>query len=390
MTSICMYFEVHQPVRINKFSVFSKTDEPYKDYFDWANNKRYLDRITYKCYLPTNNLLLDLIKKHDIKLTYSITGVFLEQCQKYHPEVIDSFKALIDTGNVEILDETYYHSLASLFSEDEFKEQVQKCRDLKKELLGCTSQVFRNTEALYSNHIAGMVSRMGYKGILAEGSEKVLGWRSPNYVYNAQGSDLRLLLRNYKLSDDVSFRFSNHSWEEHPLTADKYAYWLSTNPGQTINLFMDYETFGEHQWESTGIFDFMRHLPEQVARHEHLEFKTASETIESYEPVDNVDVPWAMSWADVDRDLSAWLGNSMQVDCFERMKKLEKPVKESGDAELLHVWRLLQTSDHFYYLCTKWFADGDVHKYFNPNESPYDGFINYANILTDLEKKVGQ
>ncbi|MCD6415002.1 MAG: glycoside hydrolase family 57 protein [Candidatus Diapherotrites archaeon] len=388
MPSICMYFEVHQPIRLRKFTVFSKAENPYYDYFDWDKNKKYFSRIVAKCYAPTNNLLLSLIDEYNIKLTYSMSGVFLEQSQKFHPEVIESFQQLVSTGNVELLDETYYHSLASLYSENEFKEQVKSHSGLMKDLFGYKPRIFRNTEALYSNDIAKTVENMGYKGILAEGAEKILGWRSPNYLYTPPNSNIRVLLRNYKLSDDIAFRFSTHSWKEHPLTADKYASWLSANEGQTVNLFMDYETFGEHQWESTGIFEFLKHLPSEIAKYDNLSFKTASETIDSYEPVGVVDSPYPLSWADVDRDLSAWLGNDMQRDCFDRIKRLEGLVKENGSKDLTHVWRLLQTSDHLYYLCTKWWADGDVHKYFNPYDSPYDAFVNYANILTDFETKL--
>ncbi|MCD4739633.1 glycoside hydrolase family 57 protein [archaeon] len=387
MPSVCMYFEVHQPVRINKFTVFSQTNKPYEDYFDWSRNRMYFNRITSKCYAPTNALMLSLVEQHDFKITYSLSGVFMEQAQKFNPDLMESFRALADTGKVEFLDETYYHSLASLFSEEEFKEQVEKNRALKKDLLDYKATMFRNTEALYSNQIASMVEKMGYKGMLAEGSEKILDWRSPNYIYTPPNSNLKVLLRNYRLSDDIAFRFSNRDWEGYPLTADTYTSWLANNDGQTINLFMDYETFGEHQWESTGIFNFLRHLPQEANKYENLSFKTASETAD-YPTVGNIDVPWAMSWADVDRDLSAWLGNEMQQDCFDRIKRMEKMVKENKNHENKHIWRLLQTSDHLYYLCTKWWADGDVHKYFNPYDSPYDAFINYANVLTDFEKKL--
>jgi alpha-amylase len=386
MTSVCFYFQVHQPLRLNKFSVFDNNIP----YFDEEKNKGYFERVARKCYLPTNKLLLDLINEHDnkFKIAFSLTGVFLEQCQKFAPEVIESFKDLSKTGNVEFLNETYYHSLAALFSVNEFKEQIKLHRELVYDLFGQRPKVFRNTEAMYSNDIAKMVESFGYKGIITEGHESILGWRSPNYLYTPQGcSDISTLLRNYKLSDDIGFRFSAKWWEGYPLTADKYSSWLSGCEGQCVNLFIDYETFGEHQWEDTGIFNFLKYLPSEVLKYKHLEFKTPSQVIKENKPVGVIDVPRVISWADIQRDTSAWLENEMQKLAFEEMAKLESHIKDSP--ELLHTWRLLQTSDHFYYMCTKWFADGDVHKYFNPYQSPYDAFINYMNILQDLRKKIG-
>lgn len=386
MTSICFYFQVHQPLRLNKFNIFDSNIS----YFDDNRNRQYFERVAKKCYLPTNNILLDLVKKNDgkFKIAFSLTGVFLEQCQKFYPEVIDSFKDLAKTGNVEFLNETYYHSLAALFSIKEFKEQIQLHRKTIYDLFKQKTDVFRNTEAMYSNDIAKIVEGLGYKGIITEGHESILGWRSPNYLYNPKGCDnLVALLRNYKLSDDIGFRFSAKWWEEHPLTADKYAAWLSNCEGQCINLFIDYETFGEHQWEDTGIFNFLKYLPEEVLKYRNLDFKTPSEVVKANKPVGTIDVPYVLSWADIQRDTSAWLENDMQKLAFEQMAKLEKHIMNNPN--LLHTWRLLQTSDHFYYMCTKWFADGDVHKYFNPYQSPYDAFINYMNILQDLRKKIG-
>ncbi len=386
MTSLCFYFQVHQPMRLSKFSVFTK-DAPY---FDDERNRTYFERVARKCYLPTNKLLLDLINTHDkkFKIAFSLTGVFIEQCKKFYPEVLDTFKELAKTGNVEFLNETYYHSLAALFSLNEFKEQIKLHRKAILELFGQKPKVFRNTEAMYSNNIAKIVESMGYKGIITEGHESILGWRSPNYLYNPhECNKISVLLRNYKLSDDIGFRFSAKWWEEYPLTADKYASWLSRCEGQCVNLFIDYETFGEHQWEDTGIFNFLRYLPTEVLKYQHLDFKTPSEIIKSNKPVGIIDVPYIISWADIQRDTSAWLENDMQRLAFDEISKLENHIKKHP--ELLHVWRLLQTSDHFYYMCTKWFADGDVHKYFNPYNSPYDAFINYMNILQDLRQKLG-
>jgi alpha-amylase len=372
-------------MRLNKFSVFTK-DSPY---FDDKRNKEYFERVARKCYLPTNKLLLDLINENGkkFKIAFSLTGVFVEQCKKFAPEVLESFKELAKTGNVEFLSETYYHSLAALFSEQEFKEQIKTHKKMISDLFDQKPKIFRNTEAMYSNNIAKLIESLGYKGIITEGHESILGWRSPNYLYNPNGCKISALLRNYKLSDDIGFRFSARWWEEYPLTADKYAIWLSKCEGQLINVFIDYETFGEHQWEDTGIFNFLKYLPIEVFKYPDLDFKTPSEIVKSYKPVGVIDVPHIISWADIQRDTTAWLENEMQRLAFEQMTKLEKYIKKNP--ELLHAWRMLQTSDHFYYMCTKWFADGDVHKYFNPYNSPYDAFINYMNILQDIRRKLG-
>lgn len=385
MTSICFYFQVHQPVRLNRFNMFSNSP-----YFDENKNKNILEKVANKCYIPTNKILLDLIDqyKKKFKIAFSLTGVFIEQCQKYAPHVIESFKQLANTGNVEFLSETYYHSLSALFSQKEFEEQINLHKNLINDLFGQKPEVFRNTEAMYSNSIAKLIENLGYKGIITEGHEKVLSWRSPNYLYKSVGCEkIVSLLRNYKLSDDIGFRFSAKWWEEYPLTADKYASWISKSEGDCINLFIDYETFGEHQWQDTGIFEFLKHLPNEILKYKHLEFKTPSEVVKSYKPVGTIDVPYILSWADVDRDSSAWLENEMQRFAFEQMVKLEEKVKQNP--ELLKIWRMLQISDHFYYMCTKWFADGDVHKYFNAYDSPYDAFLNYMNVLQDLKNRLG-
>lgn len=386
MTGICFYFQVHQPVRLRAFSAFDIGNSG--DYFDSEQNRFYLERVSRKCYLPTNKKVLDLIKKHDgrFRVSYSITGVLLEALEKGFPEVLDSFRKLVDTGCVELFNETFYHSLAYLISEKEFKEQVKLHREKVSDIFGVKPRVFRNTEAMYSNDVARVVSGMGYRAIVAEGLSHVLDWRSPNHVYKPPGYDISVFLRNYKLSDDIGFRFSCREWPEWPLTADKYAHWLSRADGEIVNIFMDYETFGEHQWQETGIFDFLEHLPGEVFKHDHLEFLTPSEIIKKTSPVGEYDVPHLTSWADVNRDLSAWLENAMQQQAFNRMKDLESLARKRP--EFLHAWRKLQISDHFYYMCTKWFADGDVHKYFNCYESPYDAFLNYMNVITDLKSRL--
>ncbi len=392
MTSICMYFEVHQPMRLNKFSVFNIGGENNRsEYFNRKLNEQIFTKVAKKCYLPTNNLLLELIRKHDenFNISFSLTGTFVEYCQDFMPEVIDSFKKLFNTGSVDMMEETYYHSLSSLYEEmDEFEDQVNMHRQMIKNIFNYKPRVFRNTEAIYDNRIAKKIEDMDYKGILTEGTEKILGWRSPNFLYKPVNGKIKVLLRNYNLSDDVGFRFSAQMWKGWPLTADKYANWLSQVQGDIVNLFMDYETFGEHQWTETGIFDFLRHLPTEVLKHKHMDFITTSTAVEKYEVVGEINVPWAISWADEDRNVSTWLGNDMQIACFNELKDIGHKIKEKNDRELLETWRKLQTSDHLYYCSTKGLADGDVHAYFSPYDGPYDGFINFMNILQDLKQKI--
>ena len=393
MPSVCFYFEVHQPMRLNRFSVFNigKNDESLSTYFDSKLNQKIFEKVAKKCYLPTNRLLLDLINEFNgkFRISFSLTGTFVEYCERLMPEVLDSFKDLFKTGAVDLIEETYYHSLSSLYDElDEFEEQVKMHHQMIKRIFNYEPKVFRNTEAIYDNRIAKKIEELGYKGIITEGSEKVLGWRSPNFLYKPVNANLKVLMRNYKLSDDVGFRFSVRDWPGFPLTADKYAYWMSHCEGDVINLFIDYETFGEHQWTETGIFDFIKHLPRAVLKHKHLDFVTVSDVVDKYNIMGEIDVPWAISWADEDRDVSTWLGNDMQIACFNELRDIERKVKKQDDEDLLHAWRLLQTSDHLYYVSTKGFEDGNVHAYFSPYDVPYEGFINYMNILQDLKQKV--
>lgn len=393
MPSVCFYFEVHQPMRLNRFSVFNigKNDDSLSTYFDRKLNQKIFEKVAKKCYLPTNRLLLDLINEFNgkFRISFSLTGTFVEYCERFMPEVLDSFKDLFKTGAVDLIEETYYHSLSSLYDElDEFEEQVKMHHQMIKRIFNYEPKVFRNTEAIYDNRIAKKIEELGYKGIITEGSEKVLGWRSPNFLYKPVNANLKVLMRNYKLSDDVGFRFSVRDWPGFPLTADKYAYWMSHCEGDVINLFIDYETFGEHQWTETGIFDFIKHLPRAVLKHKHLDFVTVSDVVDKYNIMGEIDVPWAISWADEDRDVSTWLGNDMQIACFNELRDIERKVKKQDDEDLLHAWRLLQTSDHLYYVSTKGFEDGNVHAYFSPYDIPYEGFINYMNILQDLKQKV--
>ena len=381
MTDVCFYFQAHQPLRLKKFSFFDIGKQ--KDYFDRAKNKEVLERVVRKCYLPANKLILKLINDSNgaFKVNYSITGILLEQLEECSPESIESFQALVDSGYCELFNETYYHSLSWLVSEKEFSEQIKLHKKKVKELFGVKPKVFRNTESMYSDKIAETAKKLGFKGIVCEGTEKILGWRSPNYVYRAP-SGIGLLTRNYKLSDDIAFRFSERKWNEYPLTSEKFASWINASQGHCVNLFLDYETFGEHQWPETGIFKFLSCLPKEIlARGDG--FATATELIGKHKEAEKISVPEIISWADTDRDLSAWLENGMQNQAFTELKSLEGKLK----GEKLENWRKLQISDHFYYMCTKWFSDGDVHKYFNPYENPYDAFINYMNVLTDLKQK---
>jgi len=362
-------------------------------YFDDTKNAEICRKVANKCYLPTNRLLLDLIKRFDgkFKVAFSITGVLLEQFEKFCPEVISTFDALAQTGCVEFLAETYYHSLSFLYSRDEFTDQIDKHVELIRYFFGQKPRVFRNTELIYNNDLAMAIERMDeFDAIITEGADHILGHRNANFIYRPEGCEnLKLLLKNYTLSDDIAFRFSNRQWKEFPLMAEKFASWVHdlNGNGNVINLFMDYETFGEHQWEDTGIFDFMSHLPEEILKHPDNNFMTPSEVIDSYESVDTVDVPHIISWADMERDLSAWLGNPMQSNALHELYQIERKVKRTGDNDLIADWRRLQTSDHFYYMCTKYFSDGDVHKYFNPYDSPYDSYINYMNVLNNLHRR---
>ncbi len=388
MASVCFYFQVHQPFRLRRYSVFDSDAR----YFDDNANREILQKVGHKCYLPANGMLLDQIERHQgrYRVAFSLTGVVLDQFERYMPEVLDSFKRLAATGCVEFLSETYHHSLSFLYSEREFIEQVELHRRRIKDLFGQTPTVFRNTELIYNNDLARRVSAMGFKAILCEGADSLLGYRSPTYLYHPPGlSGLKLLLKNYRLSDDIAFRFGDRGWKEWPLTADKFAKWINQihGNGYVVNLFMDYETFGEHQWSETGIFDFMHHLPEQVLAHADNDFQTPSQCAQRYGTDGEYDVPYMISWADTERDLSAWLGNAMQSNALHELYRLEESVKGAGDPELLEDWRRLQTSDHFYYMCTKYFADGDVHKYFNPYDSPYDSYINFMNVLDNLRTR---
>lgn len=387
MRSICFYFQVHQPYRLRNYRFFDIAEK--HDYFDDYNNGFIMRKVAQKNYLPMNQLLLDLIKEYGsaFKVSFSISGTALDQFEQYAPDVLESFKQLAATGNVEFLAETHGHSLAALKSKTEFQRQVEMHTHKINQHFGVKPTTFRNTELIYSDAIGEMVADMGYKLMLTEGAKHILGWRSPNFMYaNAIKPDLKLLLKNFRLSDDIAFRFSQQSWNDWPLTTEKFVDWLNKTDEneEVINLFMDYETFGEHQWEETGIFDFMRALPGRVFSHSNFGFTTPGELAERLQPVGPIHVPNEISWADEERDLTAWLGNDLQDEAFDKLYALKEKVNHCEDPQIWKDWLYLQTSDHFYYMCTKWFSDGDVHKYFNPYGTPYDAFINYMNVLSDF------
>ena len=386
MKTVCFYFQVHQPWRLKTYRFFNMGKD--HNYLDDFTNRSIMQKIARECYLPMNALLESLVKQYNgaFKCTFSITGSAVEQFKAYAPEVLESFKRLAATGHVEFLGETYSHSLASLASPEEFKNEVKLHTQMLKEEFGVKPTAFRNTELIYSDDIAKAVEGMGFKTMLAEGAKHILGWKSPNFVYtDANDNKLRLLLRNYRLSDDIAFRFSNEAWPEWPLTADKFAAKVAAETGDVVNLFMDYETFGEHQKASTGIFDFMKALPEALLATGELEFATASEAAKKLQPVAVLHCPYAMSWADEERDVTAWLGNDLQNEAFAKLYALAPKVKKAKNKDFEYVWHFMQNSDHFYYMATKWFSDGDVHSYFNPYGSAYEAFMNYMNVLADFE-----
>ncbi len=397
MTLVSLCFEVHQPLRLNKdfFWGGSLNRQVVPDlqelYFDDAENRRIFERVSDKCYLPANEVILDSIHKHEgsdklFKVAYSFSGIFLEQCRKYRPEVLDSFVKLVETGLVEVMEQTYYHSLASLNEDNkEFREQVKMHQELIWDIFGLRPTTFENTELIYNDEIARMADSMGYKAIFTEGVVE-----NPNFVYRPPGTSISLLLRNYQLTDDIGFRFSSHGWEEFPLTADKYANWLAATPGKCINIFCDYETFGEHQWIETGIFEFLRYLPEQALRHHNLEFATPCEIAAIVAPERELSVQKYVSWADLERDTSCWLGNALQQACFIYHKRLEASARESRDPDLLEIWRTLGLSDHLYYIFTHGGGPGEVHNYFSPYGTPYDASVTYFSVLCDLHGRLNK
>ena len=383
---VTLYFQVHQPWRLRPLRSYEEVQGT--DYWDGPKNQAILDRVAAKCYLPTNAILERLIEENGgrFRFAFSLSGTFLEQCRAMRPDVLESFQRLAAHPEVELLGETAYHSLAGLWDDpQEFEVQARLHRELVRDLFGRDVRVFRNTELIFDNRIARAVKAMGYEAQLTEGTEKILDWRSPAHVYESQDG-LPVLLKHYRLSDDVAFRFHDPGWKEYPLTADKYARWLSQGQGDVVNLMMDYETFGEHKWAETGIFQFLEHFPREALK-AGVEFLTPGEAVRRLKPVGKLDVPFAISWADVERDVSAWLGNEMQQEAFNALRAMRERVLATCDAQLIHAWRRLQTSDHVYYCSTKAIQDQDIHAYFSPYESPYLAFIYLMNAIRDLDDK---
>lgn len=391
--AICLYFEVHQPFRLKRYRFFDLGHDHY--YYDDFTNESILRKVAERCYLPANKIIMDLIAKYKdkFKITFSLSGIVIDQFRLYAPEVLESFKKLAQTGSVEFLAETEAHSLVSLKSKDEFFSQVTNHMAMIKKYIGVEPTSFRNTELIYSDQIGSWVADMGFKAILTEGAKHVLGWKSPDFLYcNAINPRLKVLLRNFVLSDDIAFRFSNRNWNEWPLTTDKYASWLNkiAPKSELVNIFIDYETFGEHNAKETGIFDFLSHLPGAILKKTPYKFMTPSEVAGTMLPVAPISVPFPISWADEERDITAWLGNELQTAAFDKLYDLTQKVNNCSYDQIKRDWVYLQSSDHFYYMCTKFFSDGAVHAYFNPYETPYDAFMNYMNVLSDFEIRINR
>jgi alpha-amylase len=386
--AICLYFQVHQPFRLKRYRFFEIGHDHY--YYDDFSNESIMRKVAEKCYLPANNVIMDLILKHKgkFKVAFSLSGLAISQFRLYAPEVLDSFRKLAETGMVEFLAETNSHSLVSLKSRSEFERQVTNHKSMLKEFLGVEPTSFRNTELIYSDTIGTWVADMGYKAILTEGAKHVLGWKSPNFLYcNSINPRLKVLLRNFVLSDDIAFRFSNRAWNSWPLTADKYASWINklAPKSELVNIFLDYETFGEHNWKETGIFDFLAHMPGAILKKTPFKFMTPTEIADTLQPVSAIGIPSPISWADEERDITAWLGNELQVAALDKLYSLSGKVNKCEDSLIKKDWEYLQSSDHFYYMATKFFSDGAVHAYFNPYDTPYDAFMNFMNVLSDFE-----
>lgn len=391
MRSVCFFFQVHQPYRLRTYRFFDIGENHH--YYDEYLNRSIINRVAERCYIPMNNLLISLIKEYGnaFKVSLSISGSAIDQMQQYAPAALKSFQELVATGNVELLAETYAHTLVSLKNKEEFKLQVTKHCDKIEALFGQRPTSFSNTEMIYDDVIGETVAEMGFKVMLTEGAKHILGWKSPNYLYcNAINPRLKVLLRNFRLSDDIAFRFSERKWTEWPLTAEKFAFWMKKvgDNQETINIFLDYETFGEHQLNSSGIFDFMKALPAAIFNQTDFVFSTPSEVAKNLQPISAIHVPQPISWADEERDTTAWLGNDLQDEAFDSLYSLTEKIKLVDDPSILRDWQYLQNSDHFYYMCTKWFSDAEVHKYFNPYPSPYEAFMNYMNVLSDLMIRV--
>lgn len=386
MKTICLYFQIHQPFRLKRYRFFDIGNDHY--YYDDFRNEEIMRNMAERCYLPANRTLLEMIKSSGgkFKVAFSISGTALDQFEIYAPEIIDSFKELLDTGNVELLSETFAHSLSSLGDPDEFREQVQRHKDKIYTMFGVKPKVFRNTELIYSDEISDLVYDMGYRYMLTEGAKHILGWKSPNYMYSASTyPQLKLLLKNDKFSEDLSIRFNNYSWNEYPLTADKYINWIASTPEseQIINLFMNYDVLGSLHPAESGIFDFFKALPRFAANY-GISFSTPSEVFSLLKPVDSISVPYPMSWVDEEKDCSSWLGNVLQQEAFSKIKEIGERVRLGDDRRVKQDWNYLQSSDHFYYMSTKHMGGGA----FSPYDNPYEAFNNYMNVLSDFILRV--
>ena len=397
MRAICLYLHMHQPFRYRQYSIFNVArDSDYwdDDFYSKQSNERIFKKVAEKSYHPTLDMLERNLKRYPgFKVSLSITGVWLEQAEAWDPELIKQLQRMVATGQVELVAETFYHSLAFFYNRTEFEEQVRQQISKFKELFNVVPQVFRNTEFAYNDEVGRWADEFGFKGVLAEGWDKVLGWRSPNHVYKVAGAkQAKLLLKNYRLSDDIAFRFSDRNWKEWPLTVEKYQGWLDMDAlrGNLINLFMDFETFGEHQWEDTGIFSFMEQLIAKWLGQFDNKFVTVSEALEIEPAVDEISMPQTVTWADTERDLSAWMGNAMQEEALTTLYELHDEIMASGDTGLIEDYRRLTTSDHAYYMCTKYWNDGDVHAYFSAYDSPYDAFMYYMNVIRDIKYRLMQ
>ncbi|MBT8453211.1 MAG: glycoside hydrolase family 57 protein [Deltaproteobacteria bacterium] len=390
MPSVCFYFEVHQPYRLKPYGALQVGRD--HDYFDEKLNAEVLRKVANTCYLPANEAMLRMIERTDgrFRASYALTGVVIEQMKLYAPEVLDSFVRLAKTGSVELIAETYYHTLAALYDKDEYRDQIEMEMKLIESEFGQVPRVFRNTELIYNDEIGQLIADEGFNAMIIEGADDVLDWRSPNFVYRVAGRDMKLLVKNYKLSDDIAFRFSNKDWSDYPLTAEKFAGWIHgrSGAGDVVNLFMDYETFGEHQWKETGIFDFLEQLPDLLFTHPQWDILTPSQVVDRYPALGELPCQRTVSWADEARDVSAWQGNAMQQRALAEIYSLGSAVRRRNNSHLLALWRRLQTSDHFYYMATKSNFDAAVHDYFSPYEGPYDAFIHYMNVMKDLNLSV--
>jgi alpha-amylase len=385
MPDVCLYFQVHQPNRLLSYDFFRIGENAV--YEDEAMNREILNKVSEKCYLPANRMFQQLVERNEgrFRMALSISGIVIEQMERWRPDVLESFKQLVASGSVELLAETYYHSLSFVHSNKEFDRQVDMHLEKLEEVFHVRPRVFRNTELIYNDAIAAKAETMGFDGVIAEGVEQNLGGHSPNFLYRAPTTArIKTLLRNIRLSDDLGFRLSDSAWPEHPLTPEKFAGWLAGCEGDVVNLFMDYESIGEHQWEDTGIFKFWQNLPDAVSD-AGLQWVMPSEAVELYRASREYSSDRITSWADAERDLSAWMGNVMQQEAIAKVHRLEQEILAVNDPALTDTWAKMQTSDHFYWMSTKGGTDGSVHSYFTPYPSPYDAYIYFMNVLADLQ-----